>query len=100
LKHWALSSKAKRRTVVKYNIIPRRIGPAVCAIVLLLLSGGATTLTAGCDTEVSTAVLGGVQELTYTLVDAVFLSIENQLENGSADVSTTTDTTVTTSSGT
>jgi len=85
---------------VKKRTIRWRIGPTLCAVALLLFGGGTVTLTTGCDTEIATTMLGGLEDLSYTLLDAVFLSIENQIEESdttSSTVTVTTDTTDTTS---
>jgi len=80
---------------MKPDFLCQPIGRCLCVLSLVLLSGGTTFLITGCDTEVSTAVLGGLQDLTNTIVDVAFESLANQLADTTTSTSTTGSTTTT-----
>lgn len=72
-----------------------RIGRWMVLVLLMCTCGGASF--SSCDSEATTVVLGGFQSLATSFVNAIFVTIENQLEEDTTTDDTTTDDTTTTS---
>lgn len=69
--------------------ICQRVGRWLCVMLVLVSSGGTAFQLGGCDPEVQSVLLTGVQDLTGTFVDAFFLALSIKMEEENATDGTT-----------